>query len=139
MALSTNLQAKLSILWKVVDTVNDKVRETENVQQTLTAKEAEHQDFFVDGAATTNLTLNTVGKASAYMIVANSRYNGNNSTTDNAVAPVTMALGGGTAYKSNILVIGSDLQMAASGNATVAIRTVADTDTHIQVFALGIL
>ena len=53
--------------------------------------------------------------------------------------PCVIALGGGTAYISNILLIGADVQMAASGNAAVVITTLADTDTTIKIYALGVL
>lgn len=139
MALETNNNSTVNISWKTVDTINDRITETAISQQIFVSKNTEHQDIFVDGAVATTLTLTSVTKASAYLITVNSRYNGDNSTVENAVAPATIALGGGTAYTSNILLIGSDAQLASSGNAAVVITSIADTDTHIEVFALGIL
>lgn len=139
MALETNNNTTLNISWKTVDTINDIITESVAVQQILVSKVKDHQELFVEGAVATTLTLNSVTKSSAYLIVINSRFNGDNSTVDNAVANATIALGGGTAYISNILLIGADVQMAASGNAAVVITTLADTDTTIKIYALGVL
>lgn len=139
MVLSTNNNTTVNVSWKTVDTINDLITDTVSEQQIFVSKNAEHQDIFVDGAATTTLALTSVTKASAYLVTVNSRFNGDNSTTENAVAAATIALGGGTAYTSNILLIGSDAQLASSGNAAVVIVTIADTDTHIKIYALGVL
>jgi len=139
MVLSTNNNTTLTISWKTVDTINDDITENRSVQQILVSKNTEHQEIIVDGLDTTTLTLNSVTKASAYLIVIDSRFDGGSATVENAVAPATISLGGGTAYTSNILLIGSDAQLASSGNATVVIETIADTDTTIKIYALGIL
>lgn len=139
MVLSTNNNTTVNISWKTVDTINDKVTEFVTDQQIFVSKNKEHQELIVDGAATTTLTLNSVTKASAYLIVVDSRYNGDNSTTENAVAAATIALGGGTAYTMKVLLVGSDAQLASSGNASVVITTIADTDTTIKIYALGVL
>lgn len=93
---------------------------------------------YIDGVVTDQaVSLGGVTSPSFIFVKFNSRYNGDNSTTEDAHAPVTVKIDGGSAFKTDYVLLGTLDPTNDTITSTISFTTIADTDTQVDVLVVG--
>ena len=103
-----------------------------------TTEETNVDRFFVDGTVTDQaISLGKVNTPTMIFIHFESKFNGDNSTTEDAEAKVTIKVDGGTAYATNYFfaMVGDPINDAVT--STITFSTLSDTDTIVDVVVMG--
>lgn len=96
------------------------------------------EDFVVDGAVTDQaISLGKVTSPTFIYIKWESKFNGDNSTTEDQDALVTIKVNSGTLYSANHFIAAVDDITNDTTVSTISFTTLADTDTIVSVVALG--
>jgi len=103
-----------------------------------TTEETHSSSYRIDGAVTDQaISLGKVNTPTFIFIKFNSKYNGDNSTTEDAEAAVTIKVDGGTAYTTNYFLAAVTDVTNNNVTSTITFTTLADTDTNIDLLVLG--
>tara|TARA_R110002126_G_scaffold253121_1_gene396180 strand:+ start:1426 stop:1854 length:429 start_codon:yes stop_codon:yes gene_type:complete len=131
------LQARISLLVGSEAAYTNRLFD-KNFTLDQSTEEVHSDTYFVDGTVTDQaISLGKVNTPTFIYIHFESKYNGDNSTTDNEAAPVTMKIDGGTAYQSNYFLAGVTDQTNDAVTSTITFSTASDTDTIVTLLVLG--
>lgn len=110
----------------------------ENFTLDQTTEEAHTSTYFVDGTVTDEaISMGKVNSPTFIYVRFVSKYNGDNSTTEDQDALVTVKVDGGTAYTTNSFLAEVTDPVNDTTTSTITFSTLADTDTIVTLVVLG--
>ena len=139
MALTStaNLQVRLKIMSSGDSTFNDK---TFDLNATLDhiSEEAFSDRQFIDGVVTDKaVSLGGVTTPTFIYVRFISKFNGDNSTTEDAKTKVSIKVNSGTAFDANSILLLVDDTTNDEVTSTLTYTTQSDTDTIVETYVVG--
>jgi len=134
---TSKISAKLNLLVGSESAFTNR-RVDQNYDMSQSTEENETSSYRIDGAVTDQaISMGKVNTPTFIYVRFVSKYNGDNSTTDNATAEVTIKVDGGTAYATNSFLAEVTDTTNSNVTSTLTFTTLADTDTNVEVIILG--
>lgn len=139
MALTStaNLLARLKIMASGSSSYEDKVFEF-NANLDHVSEESFSDRQFLDGVVTDKaVSLGGVTTPTFIYVKFTSKFNGDNSTTEDASTYVSVKVNSGTAFECNDLLLRVDDTTNDNVTSTITYTTQSDTDTIVETFVVG--
>jgi len=139
MALTStaNLLCRLKIMASGSSTFEDKVFDL-NANLDHASEEAFSDRKFIDGVVTDEaVSLGGVTTPTFIYVRFISKFNGDNSTTDDAATKVSVKVNSGTAFDCNDLLLRVDDTTNDEVTGTITYTTQSDTDTIVETYVVG--